>query len=188
MRKPEIFLAAAGLAIGAVAALLSTGRTLGPRYPDDERNRPDASLSPSDVVRRQLDALQAASDQPEAIEVCYRYASPANREYIGSVSDFESLLRSRQYSPLIGHRDRVVGRPVYSDDSVTLLVTIIDPGGEPFAYRFVLDRQNRAPFEGCWMTSAVWVVPKFFREDPGSFDRPRSDANQEKALSGGPQP
>ena len=59
---------------------------------------PSRELAPADVVRAQLEALQAGD-----IQQVYAYASPSNRRNIGPWPNLEVLVkRTPSYTPLVG--------------------------------------------------------------------------------------
>ena len=59
---------------------------------------PSRELAPADVVRAQLEALQAND-----LQTCYAFASPANRRNIGPWPNLEVIVkRTPTFSPLAG--------------------------------------------------------------------------------------
>ncbi len=116
--------------------------------------RPSPALSPSEVVRLQVESLRGARD-PADVKQCYAFASPANRHAVGHVNRFYAMLNQRTYRPLLLHTLSVIGRPVISGDHATVLVTLVDEQRKPHVFRFFLSRQNEKPYEDCWMTDAV---------------------------------
>lgn len=183
-----------GCLIGPLLALawhwVSTDRTIKDQtvaidLSEDQINAelPRPSLAPEDVVRLQLQSLKAAAANPEAIIDCYSLASPSNRETTGPLSRFDSLVRSGDYATLIGHRQAILGRPVTvesivpnQDPAAVILVTVVGQSGQSKAFQFVLERVTTAPYEGCWMTSAVLAVAT--ADGPEHRDSPdQTDAN-----------
>ncbi len=117
-------------------------------------SQPDASLSPSDVVRLQLEAL-AREGGSEGIAVAFRFASPANKQVTGPLERFIDIVRAPAYRPMLGHVEASLG-PVHVDGSYAAqAVEIVARDGSRHAYLFELSRQQGGRFEGCWMTDSV---------------------------------
>jgi len=106
------------------------------------------------VIHIQVEALRnndPATD--EGIATVWRFASPANKRVTGPYRAFASTIRSRyrplltaetiSYAPLTRDRDRVTREVAVTTNTVTT------------RYEWVLTRQSRTPYEGCWMTSGV---------------------------------
>ncbi len=119
--------------------------------------RLDPKLRPEEVVELQMIALQAAAKSPDGFSLCYRFASPANRNAVGAADEFEEMLWNL-FRPLIGHLSRVIGRPVINKNVAEILVTGVGSDGRFMGYRFVVIKQSSGPFVGCWMTDMVVPV------------------------------
>ena len=134
------------LAVGASLALAGgcrTGASVGP----------EASYSPSEVVRLQIEAL-AGADASDGIAVAFRFASPANREMTGPLERFERIVRAPNYRPMLDQVAALYG-PVRIDGIYAAqVVTIVARDGARYSYLFELSRQSRAPYDGCWMTDS----------------------------------
>ena len=118
---------------------------------------PDPSLSPEDVVRIQIEALQV-NDTPyenRGIEVTFNFASPANKRMTGPLERFKAMVRSPIYGPMIDHRDATYENLMVEGESAQIDVIINSREGEYLGYRFVLSRQHGNRYEGSWMTDAV---------------------------------
>ncbi|WP_372896648.1 hypothetical protein [Stieleria sp.] len=87
---------------------------------------------------------------------------------------FTELLQGSIYAPLVGHQERLVGRPTIVANEATLLVTVINESGLPSVFRFILRRQDSDPFEHCWMTTAVIPSMQF---GGGPLDQPDLSAS-----------
>lgn len=102
--------------------------------------------TPSDTVRRQLSALASISpDDPRpsdraAMRRVYDLASPGNQRSIGTFEEFDRLVRSESYSPLIGNRAALIGREMMSDNLATVVATLMTHSGQPAAFEFHLCR------------------------------------------------
>jgi len=121
------------------------------------RTKPDASLSPRDVVSIQIGALRN-NDTPYAdrgIEVTFNFASPANRHMTGPLERFKAMVRSPIYAPMIDHRRAEYENLMVDGDSARIDVILISRQGAYLGYRFILSRQHGNRYEGSWMTDAV---------------------------------
>ncbi len=121
---------------------------------------PSSSLTPADVVRLQLDALQNDDLLPEnlGIRIAYRFASPGNKAAVGQPKDFLHLIKGNPaYHPMIGFERAELGTLAYSvfGDQARQRVWLHRSGRTTAIYCYVLSKQSDAPFTGCWMVDAV---------------------------------
>ena len=139
---PRLLLAALALLLAVPAAAQTAG--------------PDASLTPEQVVRIQVEALQHNDDPaPDAgIAVTFRFASPGNRAATGPFTRFAEMIRVG-YPDLLGFTEARYGPIQVVGGQAVQAVTFVQPGGREATYLFGLSRQNRGACAGCWMTDAV---------------------------------
>jgi hypothetical protein len=118
---------------------------------------PSPELTPDKVVIIQLDALQNndLSQGNEGIRQAWHFASPSNREAIGPIERFISLVKNPLYKNLIGFETADLGQIIVQNDRAQQIVRLNHPGGKVFLYVFMLSRQSEYPYENCWMTDAV---------------------------------
>ena len=118
---------------------------------------PTPGLSPGDVVRIQLSALQHNDDPtPNAgIETAFQFAAPANRAITGPIDRFIQLVKNPLYAPMLNFISAVVEAGEQGDNEATLRVTIQAQQGEWVRYLFSLERQQEYPYSDCWMTAGV---------------------------------
>ena len=64
---------------------------------------PSPTLSPGQVVRIQLEALRNNDLDGQGIELCYRFASPANKASTGPLPRFARMLESGMYSVMLSY-------------------------------------------------------------------------------------
>lgn len=126
---------------------------------DSEQLQPNPDLTPQDVIRIQVEALQNNDSEDTGIEITFRFASPANRQYTGPLNRFKRMVKSPAYSPMLNHKLAEYGPLEISEETATQRVTIIDPNGRATVYLFSLSKQSDSSCEGCWMTDSVMVVP-----------------------------
>lgn len=121
---------------------------------------PTPTLTPTEVVCLQLDALQNNDLMPadEGIRMAYRFASPEVRAVIGEHGDFLRLLKANPlYRPMIGFERAELGTPAYNlfGDQVRQRVWLHRRTGGAAVYCYVLSKQTIEPYTGCWMVDAV---------------------------------
>lgn len=121
---------------------------------------PSPMLTPSDVVRFHLDALQNNDLSPvnDGVRIAYRFASPGNKQVIGSYEDLTRLIKnSPLYRPMIGFERAELGTLAYSvfGDQVRQRVWLHRHGRGTAIFCYILSKQTVEPLNGCWMVDAV---------------------------------
>ena len=117
---------------------------------------PSPDLSPAEVVRIQVEALQANDDpRPDAgIEAAFRFASPGNRRATGPLPRFAQMIR-QGYGDMLGFAAAEYDPVKVEGDRAAQRVTLVQADGRRVAYVFGLSRQRGGDCDGCWMTDAV---------------------------------
>jgi len=118
--------------------------------------RPSPSLSPDEVVRLQLTGLKCP-DQALGVLQCMNFASPDNVAGTGPLDRFGRMVRSAEFSMLGDHDEVLIGQTIFLDGRARVLVTLVKEQ-ELHSFVWVLSRQEKAPFERCWMTDGVFPV------------------------------
>lgn len=129
--------------------------------PADSLPEPSPALSPTEVVRLQVEAL-GNNDAPRddaGIEAAFRFASPANKRATGPLRRFHRLFDTPAYGPMIDHDSATYSPPHVEEDRAQMGVILTTTEGTRVGYLFQLSRQSDAPHEDCWMTDAVQRVP-----------------------------
>jgi hypothetical protein len=121
--------------------------------------QPDPELSPEEVVRIQVEALQNNDAADTGIEITFRFASPANKKATGPLFRFTQLVKNPVYRPMLNHKLAEYGPMEQDGDKATQQVTIVEQDGSATVYLFSLSRQSEPPCLGCWLTDRVTVVP-----------------------------
>ena len=118
---------------------------------------PDPSLSPRDVVRIQIEALQHNDTpyQDRGIEVTFNFASPTNKRMTGPLERFKAMVRNPVYRPMIDHRSAEYENVRVEGDFAQVDVILQSKDGRYLGYRFELSRQHDNQYAGSWMTDAV---------------------------------
>lgn len=129
---------------------------------DERRNafqsaQPSPDLTPTDVVRIQVEALRQ-NDVPHldaGIEIAFRFASPLNKQSTGPLARFRLIARSPPYRPLLNHARAEYGGLRRRNDEAVQPVIVTTPSGQRVGYSFFLSKQSGQRFSGCWMTDGV---------------------------------
>lgn len=128
-----------------------------PRY---ELPEPHHDLSPEDVVRTVLNALQH-NDTPGpdfGIRTTFNFASPGNRSATGPLARFAEMVKSSVYSILLNFKDARVDPPAVSGERARIVVRVTAGDGRKATFIWELSRQSNPPYQGCWMTDSVLPV------------------------------
>jgi hypothetical protein len=120
---------------------------------------PNPILTPEQVVQLQLKAIHDCKQDAKKIEDCFAFASPANREVVGSSDNLLRMVR-QSYNVLLEDADVQIGQAVIEDRYAVVLVTIIDREQTAYAFRFFLSKQDVAPWIDCWMTDEVRLIDR----------------------------
>jgi hypothetical protein len=118
--------------------------------------QPSPRLSPTEVVRRQLEALQHNDDPStdSGIAAAFAMASPQNRAQTGPLARFIRMVHEN-YPELLNHRDARLPAVRIHGDEAWQPVELTDRDGRRLRYLFILRRQIAPPCPGCWMTDGV---------------------------------
>ena len=120
---------------------------------------PDPSLGAADAVRIQMTALQRNTWNDGGIRTTYRFTSPANKRVTGPYARFAQMIKSPPYRAMLNARHITYGEIRVFESEAVQEVSVTGPDGENITYVFILRRQSDSPFQGCWMTEAVFVKP-----------------------------
>ncbi|MEM7207051.1 MAG: hypothetical protein AAF434_04430 [Pseudomonadota bacterium] len=125
-----------------------------------EELHPKPSLSPQQVVETVLNAL-ANNDQPfpdAGIETTFRFAAPSNKQVTGPIERFKILVKNDTYRDLIGHERYEIAKSVVGEFSAYVPVSLWTEDGRNVGFMFRLGKQSQEPYEGVWMTEAVFPI------------------------------
>lgn len=135
-----------------------------------EELQPSADYSPQQVVEIILDALQNNNQPVEdaGIELIFRFAAPSNRASTGPIERFKSMVKSPSYRDLINHSVYEMGQIKIVQDHALIPIVITTQDGHTAAYMFRLGKQTQQPYDGAWMTEAVYPIELLpFERDSG---------------------
>ncbi|MEJ8758616.1 DUF4864 domain-containing protein [Pontibacter sp. H259] len=117
--------------------------------------RPSKGLSPQDVVQIQLKALQQNDDSDSGIITVFNFSSPVSKISMGPIEHFRLMVRDPVYKPMLNFKAYKKGNMVITGKSAYQLVVLTTQDNEKAAYLFMLARQTKGYYKGCWMTVGV---------------------------------
>lgn len=118
---------------------------------------PDPALSPEEVVKTQLAALQA-NDTPRTdagIMQTWAFAHPDNKRMTGPLPRFAQMIRGPMYQMLLNHRAHEIKEVSRSDNETVFAVIVTSQTGEVVGYRWSVAKVADGENAGAWMTIAV---------------------------------
>ena len=145
--------------------LPDSGQLLGDTFPakvevsTETGPEPSPELSPEDVVKIQVTALQNNDKEDTGIKTTFRFASLQNKQQTGPLARFRQLIKDKAYRPLLNHKAAEYGPIQLDGDTATQRVTITGKNGQATVYMFTLSKQKTPPCENCWMTDSVIMIP-----------------------------
>ena len=145
------------VAIFILVSIALTAPGLAAQSGDLSRTSPHPSLTPLDVVRIVMNALQRndAGGANNGIAITYNFASPANRRMTGPLPRFISLVSGPVYGEMINHKGAAYEKVILKDQNAQVDVIIRTVSGKFRGFRFRLSRQRGNAYEGSWMTDSV---------------------------------
>ena len=124
-----------------------------------ELPQPNVELSPEQVVKIQLEALQNNDETNEGIKIAFNFASPDNKRYTGPLNKFIRMVKNPLYRPMLNFKAAEYDPIEISGDTAIQRVVLIDANGQANVYIFSLSKQTDGPCQGCWLTDSVTVEP-----------------------------
>lgn len=126
------------------------------RVPQLELPEPHPDLSPQDVIKIQLDALQFNDllENDSGIRLAFDYASPDNRRVIGPLKRFIHLVKEQVYSPMLSFNHAELDRLLIDHGYARQRVHVVQQDATQ-AYLFILSLQTSGRYTGCWMTESL---------------------------------
>ena len=122
----------------------------------EEFIKPNADLSPKDVVEIQMLGLQSSlNNENIGIEQVWIFAHPDNKKATGPLERFKLLFKNPLYQPLIGNQQYNIDILNETKDKVDLLVSVTAIDDNIYEYIWTLKKFSSDSDVGVWMTSAV---------------------------------
>ncbi len=123
------------------------------RYADME---PTCERSFLHVVQIQMNALKYNDNTTnDGIRTVRRFASPRNREAVGSLQRFVRIINRGAYAPMLSYDSAEYTPWRFSEDTAQVRVVTRENGTVTGRYAFRLRKQNGGEYDGCWMTEGV---------------------------------
>jgi hypothetical protein len=123
------------------------------RYADLE---PTCERSYLHVVQIQMNALKYNDNATnDGIRTVRRFASPRNREAVGSLQQYVRIIESPTYAPMLTYDSAEYTPWRFGEDRAQVRVVIREDGNVTARYAFRLRKQDGEEYDGCWMTEGV---------------------------------
>jgi hypothetical protein len=120
---------------------------------------PTCNRSYLHVVQVQMNALKYNDDATDdGIRTVRRFASPDNREIVGSFEQFVEIIESPTYAPMLSYDSAAFEPERTGEDTALVRVTTRAAGNVTARYEFRLTRQGEGQYDGCWMTDGVQPI------------------------------
>ena len=119
---------------------------------------PNSSISPSQVVKIQLEGLMNNDTQfkDSGIEQTWNFAHPNNKKNTGPLPNFKMMIKGNSYQMLLNHLSHTITEVGKSDKWAQFEVVILDKDKIYHKFnwqveKFIMD----GPLKGCWLTTVV---------------------------------
>ena len=123
----------------------------------DNLIQPGPELTPEDVVRVQLQALQR-NDTPSpdsGIRQTWALAHPNNKALTGPFDRFAAMIRSPGYADLLGHLEHTIAVLDFTETRFNFAIEISTAKGLRIGYVWTVSRVREGDLSGAWMTISV---------------------------------
>ncbi|TKX75648.1 hypothetical protein EXE46_02560 [Halorubrum sp. GN11_10-6_MGM] len=126
---------------------------------------PTCDRSALQVVQIQMNALRYNDDETnDGIRTLRAFASPENRDVVGSIGQYVELFETPRYAPMLTYDTAQYSVPVIADGTAEVAVVTRENGSVTGRYEFRLVRVgggtgatdgSLGDVDDCWMTDAV---------------------------------
>ncbi len=123
--------------------------------PKPEQPTPKPELTPDQVVKVVMEAMQHNDDHDAGLQTVFRFASPANQQATGPFEHFAQMVKGPVYGPMLNCKSIEYGDVQKDAGQAEMEVTITTQEGGKFTYLFGLTKQGEGQYKDCWMTDAV---------------------------------
>ena len=117
--------------------------------------KPSKTLSPREVIRIQLKALQQNDRSDSGIITVFNFTSPKNKLHIGPLNHFRVLVRDPAYRSMLNFKSYKAGQLIVTGNTAYQLVVLTGRDGQEEVYLFILAKQRKGTYKGCWMTEGI---------------------------------
>lgn len=123
-----------------------------------QETQPTPELTPREVVELQLQAFRENDEEDRGVEVAFRFASPRNKRVTGPLERFARMMKGPLYRAMLVYDEAEYGETLVRG-RVAMQRVALTVGERRLSYEFYLVRQEGGPFDQCWMTESVQIVP-----------------------------
>tara|TARA_B100001093_G_scaffold513124_1_gene584393 strand:- start:1811 stop:2263 length:453 start_codon:yes stop_codon:yes gene_type:complete len=116
---------------------------------------PSENLTPEDVVKIQLLALQKNNQQDLGIKQTWAFAHPENKKFTGPYERFKLMIYGEQYKYLLNHDSHKITSIVNSYNKQIFKIEILDKSKQLFFYEWHVMKGSTEKCKKCWFTSSV---------------------------------
>ena len=119
--------------------------------------RPTNELSPYDVIKIQLNALQN-NNQPfkdAGIKQVWLFAHPENQKVTGPYERFRDMIYGDQYKILLNHNSHKIDLVMNTQEKYIYKIEILTKKKKLFIYKWQVERGKSKGCDNCWFTSSV---------------------------------
>jgi hypothetical protein len=119
---------------------------------------PNSSISPSQVVKIQLEGLMNNDDlfKDSGIEQTWNFAHPNNKKNTGPLPNFKMMIKGNSYQMLLDHISHTVTELGRSDKWAQFEVVILDKEKIYHKFNWQVEKLTiEGPLMNCWLTTMV---------------------------------
>src|SRR5690606_16355826 len=106
-------------------------------------------------IHIQLKALQENDKSDSGIITVFNFSSPVSRVSIGPINNFRIMVRDPAYNPMLNFKSSKTGHLIVTDNTAYQIIVLEGSEGERSAYMFMLAKQKKGSYKGCWMTVGI---------------------------------
>jgi hypothetical protein len=119
---------------------------------------PNSSISPSQVVKIQLEGLMNNDDlfKDSGIEQTWNFAHPNNKKNTGPLPNFKMMIKGNSYQMLLDHISHTITELGRSDKWAQFEVVILDKEKIYHKFNWQVEKLTiEGPLMNCWLTTMV---------------------------------
>ena len=119
---------------------------------------PNSSISPSQVVKIQLEGLMNNDDlfKDSGIEQTWNFAHPNNKKNTGPLPNFKMMIKGNSYQMLLDHISHSITELGRSDKWAQFEVVILDKEKIYHKFNWQVEKLTiEGPLMNCWLTTMV---------------------------------
>ena len=119
---------------------------------------PNSSISPSQVVKIQLEGLMNNDNlfKDSGIEQTWNFAHPNNKKNTGPLPNFKMMIKGNSYQMLLDHISHTITELGRSDKWAQFEVVILDKEKIYHKFNWQVEKLTiEGPLMNCWLTTMV---------------------------------